>query len=86
MTLGGLAKSKVTFNHWVTGSNPVPLTIYQRQCDGHVTNPVPFFVCLMYRKCVFYLRREKASDFSIVNRENQTKRLINIGRFLLPKI
>ena len=33
---------QVTFNHWVTGSNPVPLTIIRGHCDGSVfrTSPV----------------------------------------------
>ena len=32
----------MTFNHWVTGSNPVPLTIIRGHCDGSVfrTSPV----------------------------------------------
>ena len=35
---------QVTFNHWVTGSNPVPLTILNRdihQCGWHI----PVFLC-----------------------------------------
>ena len=27
---------QVTFNHWVTGSNPVPLTIIKGHCDRQV--------------------------------------------------
>ena len=28
----------LTFNHWVTGSNPVPLTIIRGHCDGQVNH------------------------------------------------
>ena len=37
---------QVTFNHWVTGSNPVPLTIFRGHCDWQVICSLAWFHAL----------------------------------------
>ena len=79
MTSGGLAKSKVTFNHWVTGSNPVPLTIFRGHCDWQVICSLSWFHALFLvsvaGQVTFSPVAKKSSDFHILKHYQYAHRL-----------
>ena len=70
---------QVTFNHWVTGSNPVPLTIFRGHCDWQVICSLAWFHALFLvsvaGQVTFSPVAKKSSDFDILKHSQYAHRL-----------